>query len=99
MLPPVKTASVSSSVRIRHIYISAGHNFFGRHGEIPHRFPMIEQKQVECVAGRGLFGDRFFDYKPNYSGQITFFALENYERLCHELGVGDKEPSVFRRNV
>lgn len=95
----MKTALVSLSVRIRHIYISPGHNFFGRHAQVPNTFPMVEQARVQCIAGRGLTGDRFFDYKPNYSGQVTFFALENYERLCRELDVSDKDPSVFRRNV
>ncbi|HLP75648.1 MAG TPA: MOSC domain-containing protein [Candidatus Paceibacterota bacterium] len=86
-------------MRIHHIYVSAGHNFFGRHGLPPGAHPIVELEKAQCVAGRGLVGDRFFDFKPDYSGQITFFALENYERLCRELGVNDKAPSVFRRNV
>jgi MOSC domain-containing protein YiiM len=59
----------------------------------------VEVPQVECVAGRGLRGDRFFDFKENYKGQISFFAWETYEAICRELGVRDKMPSVFRRNV
>lgn len=60
---------------------------------------MVECKEVKCVAGRGLEGDRFFDFKENYKGQVTFFANEVYEQLCAEFGVWDRPPSVFRRNI
>lgn len=60
---------------------------------------MIECDEVECVAGRGIVGDRFFDYKASYGGQITLFAEEVYTELCEKLGVTDKSTSVFRRNV
>lgn len=60
---------------------------------------MIEVSQVHCLAGRGIEGDRFLDYKEDYAGQITFFAWEIYQRLLRELGVEGKPPSVFRRNV
>jgi MOSC domain-containing protein YiiM len=51
------------------------------------------------VAGRGLRGDRYFDFKENYKGQITFFAWEIYVEICRELNTRHKDPSVFRRNV
>jgi MOSC domain-containing protein YiiM len=86
-------------VQIRRLYISTGHNFFGRHEQEPGNHPMLECGQVECVAGRGIMGDRFFDFKPDYSGQITFFSWEVYERLCEALNVRDRGPSVFRRNA
>ncbi len=60
---------------------------------------MIECEEVECVAGRGIVGDRFFDFKPDYSGQITFFGEEVYEALCREFTLGNPGPSGFRRNV
>jgi len=60
---------------------------------------MVERDGIECVAGRGIKDDRFFDFKENYKGQITFFAQEVYEDLCHELHIHDKPVSVFRRNV
>jgi MOSC domain-containing protein YiiM len=87
------------SVKIRHIYISPGHNFFGRNGQPPREHPANEVQQVECVAGKGLVGDRFFGFKEDYKGQVTFFAQEVYEALCREFSVNDKPPSVFRRNV
>jgi len=60
---------------------------------------MVECERVRVVAGRGIEGDRFFDFKADYKGQITFFAHETWEGLCAQLDVWDKPPSVFRRNV
>jgi MOSC domain-containing protein YiiM len=84
---------------IRRLYLSAAHNFFGHHGQPAGDHPIAEVSLVECVAVRGLRGDRFFDYQQDYKGQITFFAWETYEKLCDELSVYDRQPDVFRRNV
>ena len=48
---------------------------------------------------QGTPGDRYFDHKKDYKGQITFFAWETYADLCRRFGVTDKNPGVFRRNV
>jgi hypothetical protein len=63
-------------MRIEQIFISPGHNYYGHHGQSPDDFPLVEAEQVECVAGRGLRGDRFFDYFNDYKGQITFLSCE-----------------------
>lgn len=60
---------------------------------------MVRVREVACVAGKGLLGDRFFDYKRDYKGQITFFSWGVYEDLCLTFGEHDKPPSVFRRNA
>jgi MOSC domain-containing protein YiiM len=86
-------------IEVQRLYIAPGHNYFGRHGQPPAENPIAEVAKIECVAGRGVRGDRFFDYKENYKGQITFFAWETYEAICLTLGVRDKMPSAFRRNV
>jgi len=86
-------------VQICHLYISSGHNFVGHHGREPDNYPMIEVPEIECVAGRGLRGDRYFDHKENYKGQITFFSLEVFEQLCGKLEVQAVPPSAVRRNV
>jgi MOSC domain-containing protein YiiM len=82
-----------------HFYISHSHNYFGHHGQPPGDAPMIEVDRIECLAGRGVRGDRFFDFKNDYKGQITLFSQEVYEDLCKALRIFDKAPSVFRRNV
>ncbi len=81
------------------IYVSPGHNFFGRHKELPLEHEVVSVSSVECVAGSGLVGDRFFGHKKDYKGQITFFSSEVYNRLCEELGGVAKPASVLRRNV
>ena len=60
---------------------------------------MIEVPTVECVAGRGLRGDRYFDFKEDYKGQITFFSLEVFDDLCRALQADGTLPSAVRRNV
>jgi MOSC domain-containing protein YiiM len=87
------------AIIIQHLFVSPGHNFFGHHGKPPGENPMVEVAEVRCVAGRGLEGDRFFDFKENYKGQITFFSGEIYDELCARFDVWDKAPSAFRRNV
>lgn len=87
------------AVVIHHLYISPGHNFFGRHGMPAATHATVEVEQVACRAGRGLEGDRFFDYKEDYKGQITFFAWETYTEIKAALKVPTLLPSAFRRNV
>ena len=77
----------SPAVILRHLYLSPEHNFFGHHGQPAGTAPMIEVPEVECVAGKGLRGDRFFGWKEDYKGQVTFFEEEQYERLCEQLAV------------
>lgn len=89
----------AESAKICRLYVSPGHNFVGHHGQPPGQDPILEVPQIQCVAGRGVRGDRYFDFKESYKGQITFFALEVYDALCRELGVRDKPLSAFRRNV
>lgn len=86
-------------LEIEHLFLSEGHNFFGHHGAPAGDWPSREVASIECVAGRGLRGDRFFDYKPDYKGQITFFAMEVFESLRLELGQPNLPPSALRRNV
>ena len=87
------------AVTIERIFISPGHNYFGHYGKAPGTSPLEERETVECVAGRGIRGDRFFDYRDEYAGQITFFAREVFDDLSRELGIAEKSPGVLRRNV
>jgi MOSC domain-containing protein YiiM len=84
---------------IRHIFISPGHNYNGHHGVPPSEHASVEVAEVRCLAGRGLEGDRFLDFKPDFKGQVTFFAWETYVSLCAQFGIVGKSVAVFRRNV
>jgi MOSC domain-containing protein YiiM len=86
-------------VFIQKIFISSGHNYFGHHGRAPDDFPLVEVQEINCIAGRGIHGDRFLDYRENYKGQITFFSWEVFEKLARHFGFTDKSPGLLRRNV
>ena len=91
--------TTKSRIIIEKLFISPGHNFFGHHEQPPGNHPTVEVGRVECVAGRGLPGDRFFDFKDDYKGQVTFFSAEVFEAVCREFAVSGKSPGVTRRNV
>lgn len=85
---------------VRHLYLSPGHNYFGRHGMAAGEHEVVSVESVECVAGRGIVGDRFFDYKPDYKGQITLFSLEVFADLLTATGApAATSPAAVRRNL
>ena len=94
MTPPVLTTLV-----LHRIFVAAGHSYSGRHGLGAAVFPIQEVDTVECVAGHGLRGDRNFDHKVNYKGQVTLFSQEVFAELCRDLGRPDARPAALRRNL
>lgn len=84
---------------VRHIFISSGHNFFGRFNAPAGAYPSRDLPTVNCRAGWGLEGDRFYGYRLDYKGQVTFFAWEIYEAAKKKFAVPALEPSAFRRNI
>jgi MOSC domain-containing protein YiiM len=84
---------------IRQLFISPGHNYFGHHGQPAGNHPILEVNQIECVAGRGIRGDRFFEFKADYKGQITFFSSEVLDALRRELNLPQAQASATRRNA
>jgi|UniRef100_UPI00404A7EAD MOSC domain-containing protein YiiM len=89
----------SVEVHIHQIFISPGHNYFGHHGQPAGDSATVEVNCIKCVAGRGIAGDRFFDFKEDYKGQITFFSWDDYEAIKKELNVPRLSSGAFRRNV
>ena len=84
---------------IERIFLSPGHNFFGHHGRPAGTNDLVEVAEIECVAGRGLRGDRFFDYKPDYKGQVTLFSAEVFETLRAAFSLPEASPAALRRNL
>lgn len=84
---------------VRQIFISPGHNYFGHHERAADDYPLVEVPRIDCVAGHGIRGDRFYDYRENYKGQITLFSFEVFEKLVRNFGLTSKSPGVLRRNV
>jgi MOSC domain-containing protein YiiM len=89
----------AAQICIQRLYVSSGHNFMGHHGRPAGAHRIIECGEIHCVAGRGIEGDRFFDHKENFKGQITFFASEVFDDVCRELSARGQSPGVLRRNV
>ena len=84
---------------IRHLFTSPGHNFYGHHGQEPGSHPIEEHGEVELVAGKGIVGDRFFGWKEDYKGQITFIDMTVIDRIREHAGNPDLPATAFRRNV
>ena len=87
------------NIQIQQIYRSEGHNYYGRYGKGSLNHTHEAHERVELVAGKGIVGDRFFDYKPDYRGQITFFDWAVYKEVENEITKTELDPSKFRRNV
>jgi MOSC domain-containing protein YiiM len=85
--------------RIHHLFTSEGHNFFGRHGQPAENHEIIEHDAIALVAGKGVQGDRFFDWKEDYKGQITFIDMAVVEEIRRHAENPDLPASAFRRNV
>ena len=89
----------TESPAIKHLYVSLEHNFVGHNNREPGTIPMQDFPEIECRQGSGIVGDRYFNHKPDYKGQITFFAKETFERIRETFAREDLASSVFRRNV
>ena len=90
---------MNQSITIHDLYVSQGHDFKGRHGKDRLEHGATSVESVECVAGKGVEGDRYFNYKDDYKGQTTFIALEAIHALETELGISIDDHSAFRRNA
>jgi MOSC domain-containing protein YiiM len=86
-------------MRVEQLFISQGHNFVGHHGGPPGENPILSVAEVECVAGRGLRGDRYFDREANHKGQITFFSLDVFDALRQAMKLPEAQPEATRRNA
>lgn len=93
------TLPVLTALTLHRIFVSDGHSYFGRHGKGSLKLPIREIPQVECVAGRGLRGDRFFDHQLDYKGQVTLFSQEVFAELRQSLNLPQANPAALRRNL
>jgi molybdopterin synthase catalytic subunit len=81
------------------IWISPGNDFRGHHGGPRGDHGIVRVDEVECVAGMGLTGDRYFGYKPDFKGQVTFFDAAAVEAVRKQFNRPDLSSGEFRRNL
>ena len=85
-------------MKLEKIYISAGSNFWGRTLENVGTTPTESLQSVECHEGRGLVGDRYYDFKKEYGGQVSIMSEDALLQMSSELG-HSADYGVFRRNL
>jgi hypothetical protein len=86
-------------VTLERFFISPGHNFFGRRSLPAGTHLTAEPTTIRCRAGWGIEGDRFYGYRPDYNGQITFFSAETLAALRERFALSTLSAGVLRRNV
>lgn len=84
---------------VHHLFTSAGHNYFGHHGEASDDHEIIAHSEIELVEGKGIPGDRFYNWKNDYKGQVTFIDLAVIELIRNQAENPSLDASAFRRNV
>lgn len=86
-------------VTLHALYRAPAHAYKGRYGKGSLEIPMEECESFQLVAGSGIEGDRYFDHKPDFKGQITFFSQEVYEEVKQRFTLPELQASAFRRNA
>lgn len=92
-------SEIEMEAELVHIFTSPGHDYWGQKGEGRLQNGVRSQDTVGCVAGKGLVGDRYFGYRENFKGQVTFFDLETVEAVRENFKLPKLPASVFRRNL
>lgn len=85
--------------RLVAIYISSGHDYWTKQGAGRMQHGIQEVSEVECVANRGLKGDRYCEKKPGHIGQVTFLDADVVEEVRQLFHLPRLPASIFRRNL
>jgi molybdopterin synthase catalytic subunit len=85
--------------KLLEIWISPGNDFRGHHGGPRGEHGIQQRTEVECVAGMGLIGDRYFGFKADFKGQVTFFDADAVNAVRDRFKQPDLSGGVFRRNL
>lgn len=87
------------SLDVKHLFVSPGHDFRGRHNQDRDENGVVDCEEVELVAGSGIVGDRYFNHKEDFKGQITFFDEAVWLAVKKEFALPELDASDFRRNI
>ncbi len=83
---------------LKKIYISPESNYWKHKKGEPGPAPTFSPLEAECHEGSGLVGDRFYDFKKEYGGQVSLMSEEALLELSSVTGV-KADFEVFRRNL
>lgn len=83
---------------LKKIYISPESNYWKHKKGEPGPAPTFSPLEIECHEGRGLVGDRFYDFKKEYGGQVSLMSEEALTELSSVTGQR-VDFKVFRRNL
>ena len=89
----------SPAIEIVRIFISSGHDYWTPEGEECLKHGIEELTEVECIAGRGLRGDRYSTGESNRMGQVTFISANAIQEIRDEFRLPQLADSIFRRNI
>ena len=81
------------------IWISPGNDFRGHHGMARGDHGITSVAEIQCVAGMGLRGDRYFGYQADFKGQVTFFDADAVDAVRQQFKQPDLSGGEFRRNL
>jgi molybdopterin synthase catalytic subunit len=81
------------------IWISPGNDFRGHHGGPRGDHGIEAVSEIDCVAGMGLKGDRYFGYQPDFKGQVTFFDADTVDAVRKQFSRPELSAGEFRRNL
>ncbi len=90
---------LATSPQVLYLVVSTGHSYWVKNGNASLQNPAKLVKRAELVAGRGIRGDRYFEKRPNHTGQVTLMTIESIDAIRREFNVRDLPVTVFRRNV
>jgi len=83
---------------INKIFISPKSNYWSLGKNFPGDAPTHSLEKIQCDEGKGLVGDRFYGFKKDYRGQVTFISKELLDEMKSELEV-EFPYETLRRNI
>lgn len=86
-------------VVVEHIYVSPGHNYFGKPKDGPGGHETRDVASVRVHAGLGIEGDRYFAVPAHFNAQITFIDADVLEDVRARLALEALDPIQTRRNI
>ncbi len=85
--------------QVREIIVSLGHDYWVKRGELPLQHGATSVTSVDCLAGRGLRGDRYARKRSEHKAQVTFIAWHSIQEVRSRFNLPDLPATVFRRNA